>query len=535
MHLIRSERFWRWTVILGLTLLSSLPALFGWLNSNSQRVFIGRIPYSTSDTGPYYSIIEQVRQGRILAGNQFTSEPQQPSLLHPLWILLGWLAALTHLSTPWAFHLSRVLAVGLFLWVLERGLRVLFADWRTRLLAVVIVGTSSGLGWIIYLRSPTPPHFMQVPVDLWVSEANTMLSLMHSSLFVLSQLFLCLVYWATYQLTLHRRNTWYIGPLLLVLGLMHPYDMIPVGMVTLVWMIGWLVVQAPPRAERWRATWQYVRWWLWVIPIAPYYLLIVLHQPAMVGWLKQNVDITPGAPQMLLGYGLLWPLALSGAWRLWKTHRAEMLLLVAWVAMTLVLAYWPGLSIQRRLLNGLHIPLAILAAVGVLWFTNKVIFPRLKYVFLALAMLLLAATNLDLIKSAVANDLWPDRADYPMYLNRQEAQGLVWLRNHSTFDQVVWCDVWSGNTVAGLIARTVAFGHGNQTLHPGLRDQDWKNFIRADYPNADRMAMLKRLHITWLYWTPAEQAESTYRPAQDQRWQLDYSNSAMQIYRLQLH
>ncbi|MBI5405304.1 MAG: hypothetical protein HY976_03710, partial [Candidatus Kerfeldbacteria bacterium] len=492
--MMRTATRWKLALVMGIVVLSSLPYLVGWLNANEQRAYVGRQPTSVADTGPYYSNIEQVRQGRILVENQFTSEPQEPSLFHPLWILLGWIAALAHLSTPVVFHLSRLVAVVAFILIIDRGLQTFMPDWRRRYTTLAILATSSGLGWVIALWTGTKLPAIETPVDIWVSEANTFLSLGHSSLFICSQLILAAVYWAAYQLTQGRR-TMLVGPLLLLIGSIHPYDLVPAAIVVGVWVGGWLMFSRSDRRQWTHIITILASWWVWTLPLIPYYLYLVLRQPAMVGWLRQNVDITPFWPAVVLGYGLLWPLAWYGAKTWWSEHRTAALFAICWISVTLLLAYVPGLSFQRRLLNGVHIPIAVLASVGLFRVVERVVIQRWRTVVIALIAVALAITNLKLLETAVTKTLQPALADYPVYERRDVLAGIAWLRDHSRFGEPVLSQVWNGNTIAGLAARTVVLGHGHQTIQPLDRWHDWDTVVNPQSTDQQRREVIDRLGV----------------------------------------
>ncbi len=516
-----------------ITVLTSLPYLVGWLNIDNQRVYLGRQPTSPADTAAYYSSIEQARQGQVLLANQFTSELQRPSLFHPLWLVLGWLARLTTLPTPWVFHLARAAMVVVFLLTVDRALRFFFPLWPRRLLALWIVATSSGLGWAVLLNPTNPLPILQLPIDLWVAEANTFLSLGHSSLFIISQLLLAYLYWSVYRLTVDQARSRWTGLAVLALGLLHPYDLVAAFFVTILWLFGWFAATRPSQRTQAAQFWQLGRWWLWALPLIPYYVLIVLREPAMAGWLNQNVDVTPSWPAVFVGYGLLWPLAYFGGRVLWRVRRPAAVLLVCWIAITVLLAYLPGVSFQRRLLNGLHLPLAILAAVGLVNLIEKVAARGWRVLVVGSTLLTLAATNVAVMRSAIVDELHPDQAASPQYEKRTVVAAIAWLRGHSRFDDVIFSQVWNGNTIAGLAGRTVVLGHGHQTLKPADRWRDWDEFRSNQLTTSEQTALLRRLRVRWLFWTADDAAASAYRPELDRRWGLAFHNAEVQIYRLQ--
>ena len=155
-------------LILGTWLATSVPYLAGWINQPPGALYLATNPASSADTPAYYSNIEQARQGRWIFANQFTSEPQTPSFFHPLWLLGGWLAAVFSLSPIVAFHLLRLLAIGVLIVILEHLTRPWFTHQRDHVVALLMVLTSSGLGWTMIQRLYEGRAILGWSIDLWV-------------------------------------------------------------------------------------------------------------------------------------------------------------------------------------------------------------------------------------------------------------------------------------------------------------------------------------------------------------------------------
>ncbi len=521
-------------VIIALWLATSAPQIAGWLNQSDAQRYLARIPSNPSDTAAYYSDIEQARQGRWLFANQLTSEPQRPSLFHPLWLVTGWLAARGHLTTPVAFQAVRLIALALFVIVLDSIISQIFGRRRHQLIALAIVTTSSGLGWLVAGQTFNGRAILGAPVDLWVDEANTFRSFSHSALFIGSQLLLLLVLWATYRQSQGQpvRYTRWVGPCLALLGLIHPYDLVSAGAVAVVWLSVWLVTDAPDRSRFKIAIRTVATWWLWVIPVAVYYLALPWQQAAMRGWFLQNTNPSPSVAALLMGFGLLLPLAAVGAVTSWRARGRLTPFLVCWAVTVLVIIYTPQLSIQRRLLSGVHVPLALLAAAGFVWLLERNIVNRLKPAAALLGVAALAITNLKLLQADVRDTRYPNDRGYPIYASRGTMRALDWLRRNSAVDDVVLANFWDGNTVAGLAGRPVVFAHPNQTVASWKREQDWETFIRSTTAPDDRQAVVSRLGVRWLYWTEPD-TPGGYHPEQDARWLMRYRDDDLAIYQLQ--
>lgn len=521
-------------VAVAVWLVSGLPLWVGWVSTPKNEVYVARVPIVAADTTAYYSNIEQARQGRLLFDNQFTSETQQPSMFHPLWLVTGWVGWLTHLSTPWAFQMMRLIAIWLFLLLVWRITADLFESFQHRWLAILVLLTSSGIGWLSGMDFRKGVSLDTTPVDLWVAESNTFLSIGHSALFIGSQtLVLYLIWsygrWLTGETPKSMRWT---GPAVLLLALIHPYDLLTVGAVWLGWTV-WYTLRQDHVKRIWGEVIKiFATWFAWVLPVVAYYVFIVLRQPAMAGWLQQNVDWSSAPYLVLLAYGLLAPLAAIAAVNV-KTRRQWLIsLLVLWIVVDWLLMYTPGLRVQRRLISGLHIPFALLGTLGILYLRRYLMSPWPWRSFVAGIILVMSLSNIRAVSVDTAQVQPNFHPDYPVRITVDEAAGMDWLRKHTTFSDVIFSDVWMGNTITGRAGRTVVQGHGHQTIALQLRIRDWLVFRSNVLSQSERAAILKRLHVTYLFWRTNDALSGGYQPADDPRWELVYTHGTTSVYRL---
>lgn len=528
----------RWTeraiIIAALWVLTSGPYLVGWWQQTPNRQYEARIPSNIADTASYFSNIEQARQGRLLFTNQLTSEPQRPSLFQPVWLVTGWLAWLTRLSTPIAFHLARALAVAAFVLVLEPILHSLFPRRRDALIALAVICTSAGFGWFL-ARHPYPgATILGAPIDIWVDEANTFRSLSHSALFVGSQAILLWLLWSFFRRTQGEnvRHQGWRGPALFLLAVTHPYDMVTWLAVSIGWIAVWAAIPMNPRIRVGQVIRATAIDLCWLIPAVAYYLVLPLQQAGVRGWFVQNINPSPTPFALVLGLGLLVPLAMLGGMVLWRRTGQVGLFLWCWAMTTAVISYTPHLAIQRRLLSGLHLPVAILAAAGMLWLIDRLSPPRQRALMMVLVTVFLATTNIKTQQVYIQEIRSSGPITYPIYHSAAVTQALAWQRDHSGLNEVVLADFWSSNEIAGLIARPVVFAHGNQTVAPDDRRRDVEAVFSADTSPADRVAILHRLNVRWLFWVPTNNSRSTYQPSADPEWRQAFANQEVTIFAL---
>ena len=519
-------------IIIGLALVTSAPHIAGLIYAGRSQVYLAHIPSNPADTAAYFSDIEQARQGHWLFANLLTSEPQRAVIFHPVWLLLGWLAAVTTVSTPLAFQIGRLLALAGVVFLLYRWLATWCSGQGERWLILIVVATSAGFGWTVGGLNFIGLQYLKAPIDLWVDEANTFHTLAHSAQFILSQaMIVAYLYllWRTVSST-GNKYRWWAGPLIATLGFIHPYDLITIAAVTVAWLSVRLM-SGTDQARLKPATWIWLlATWAWAVPVVLYYQLAVLAQPAIRGWYQQMGSPSPSWPAWLMGLGLLVPLAAIGA----VTKRANMRgILLTWIIVALALAYAPGLSIQRRLLNGIHIPIAIFAASGLWWLAIKIPRRIVRQIILSAAVVFLSLTNIFFAVNSVRQVVTMPTDYYPPDISRGSFQAINWIKQSVPADDIVFSNVIMGNAIAGLAARRVVIGHGNQTINPQARLDDWKDFSAAATNPDARRAIIIRLGAKWLVWQAGDQQRGGYQPSLDRQWAKRFSAGDTSVYQLQ--
>src|SRR3989344_3050633 len=109
--------------IIFLVLVSMAPTLYEWnargrIHADRHFELVHNFP---TDYNLYLSRIREGKEGAWLATEKYTSEPHAPSLSQVMYVLIGRLADISHIQTPYvwfAYHVARVFFAGFFLWVI---------------------------------------------------------------------------------------------------------------------------------------------------------------------------------------------------------------------------------------------------------------------------------------------------------------------------------------------------------------------------------------------------------------------------------
>lgn len=487
-------------------LLASVPYLYGWLSTPAGLVYTG-LTTNIDDSNVYLAWMRHVASGAFFQHNQFCSEPEaRQTLLFNLWFLF--LGTLSRALPPiLVFHLARVAGGAALLWGVTRLLALVLTEPKARKLAFALVCFSAGLGWLIP-GGGGPYAFAQTTIDTFQHEAITFQSLYYSPLFAPATFAMVVFLTALLrsEQTGKLRDTLPACLAGFLLGNSHTYDVIPLFAVAVVWRVASDLSQRSLNRAGW------LRLILMGVATLPTtaHIAYVLKTDAIFRARANETEATYTTmlPWVLLGYGLLLPLALLGAGQ----KAPGRLFLVCWAVVGVAVAYLP-FEFQRKLLMGAHLPVAILAGAGLASLSAKLSgdFPKIVAVFGVFitvpsnALLLLREiTRLQNNESSTA---------YRPYLTQDEVSALQWLREKAPADSVVLVarDPTSQKRFPGfammphLAASVPAYsnciaynGHWSETKEYKRKMGETLLFFSTATDDESRRALLAQNHIRYV-------------------------------------
>lgn len=145
---MKLTKIWPWVIGIVVLITVNLPLIYFYLTPAVGRVFLGRRVINSEDTYTYLAFIQQAKEGRWLFENLYTTEAQKPTLLRVSYALIGKVAAVFDLTPMMAYQGARLILSALFIWVLNRFLRRFFESAKERLVALFVVLTASGIGFL---------------------------------------------------------------------------------------------------------------------------------------------------------------------------------------------------------------------------------------------------------------------------------------------------------------------------------------------------------------------------------------------------
>lgn len=534
-HLLSHTPRWVWAFTALFMLAGALPYAVGWLTAPQDAVFTG-VGFNPLDTNTYLADMQIGYGGRWLFTLPYTATPSRPVPLFMVYILLGHFARLTSLSLPLTFHLARLACGGLFALSAYHFLARCLDRPGEQKLALGLLLFTGGTGWlVVFFPDLSEATRIKLTPDLWLSDAVSFLAVLSNGHFALSMTLMMGMIVAGERLLTGQGKRWTALAIAAGLGiaLVHAHQIAVVGLV----LGGEALWRAWPQR---RFPWAEARLLAVVfvpVGLAAGTLTWLAHSdPFLASWLEQGNTYTPPAWGIVNLYGPVWLLALAGLWYAVRAGSAAWRGVALWFVIVLVLIYIP-VNFQRRFMEGWHVPVTILAAVG--WL--RVIAPRLRTRLTERSVMLIGFTLLALVaaspaRSAISLTLHfvqqPDERFF--YAHADERGAARWLRAHAEPDEVALAYFYTGNWLPARTPLRSFFGHWSLTAHVPARMADVIRFFDADTPGEERIALLTEFSVDYVYVGADERALGGFDPADAAYLVRVYDSPSVQLYRVAL-
>jgi hypothetical protein len=508
--------------VMGLILATTCaPLVLGLLATPPGKMFMWSNRLNGQDLYTYFSWMEQAARGQWLFTDRFTSEPHGSVLFEPLFLLAGLIVRHSPLSLGATYHLLRIVFALSFCVVLHRWITAVFKEPFARRVAFLLVLTSSGIGW---LAEP-----VGLPsADLGIPETITYMALYQSPVFALSLTLMSLI------LIRLADPSDRVGGLALagssaLLSWVHPFDIVTVVVVAATWTcfrLKW------PGA-RTRLLLRLAAVIAGVLPYAIYHQVVLVGDPVFRKASEMVHAPSPTPIGYALGFGLLVPLAVAGFSHMRRSDRERSLLFAIWICATILLVYAP-VSFQRRLIQGVHIPLALLATTGMTRLARHLGKGRsasdrrhLGGAIVAGLLMLLALSNMRMVAADVEAYR---KGGAPYYLRLEYGEAFRWLRENTGPYEIVFCSIATGSFVPALSGNTVFIGHWGLTLSAEAKKSIVEGFFRTNENDAAKARFLREAGVRYVLFGEVEDVLGTYDPRTKGYLALRHANARVSIY-----
>lgn len=531
-----TPRRWFWLYVLVVILLTTLPYVYGWLRTPPGFVFTGSHSLAPGDLPVYQSYIEQVRQGATMFKDLFTAELHSPFIFSPPWLGVGWLSRGLNLSPIVAFHLSRIALIPVFFLVLDWWLKRFFSEWTKRRLAILLITFGAGLGVLMApaaLARVAPAGDLTFwPMDLYVSEAFTFLTLYQSPHFIAATILILLVlewFWQGVESGQWVKFIW-SGLAGLTLMSFHPFHLPTLAVVILFYAVLALFWHQKLFARTILGAGIVL---MIASPMIIYQALLIVWNPIAAGRAAQNINPTPAWWVVLISYGWLIPLAIVGATRRLCPPDRRWLFLLVWLVGQLAVFVTPA-PFNRRLTQAWQLPLAVFATVGLLamadWLKRRY---RFAFHWSWAGWLFIILFSLSPLV-VVSNDVYYWSSDkYPSlsyYLEKPYAQIAAWLKDNASTDSVILTGTRRSLFIAGLSGRTVVYGHGIETLYNNEKRQAIVSAFRDASDGRAARALIDKWGVDYIVWGGPDTAWAKIDPASLKGLALVFEQAPLKVY-----
>jgi hypothetical protein len=224
-----------------------------------------------------------------------------------------------------------------------------------------------------------------------------------------------------------------------------------------------------------------------------------------------------------LGYGVVLVLAIPGGW--WALRReVRWPLLALWPLLIIPLLYAPIVfNLQRRMIEGVHVPLCILATVGITRYVLPAVgrsrlaavlaargYPSSRLQLLVrnlLVGLTLPSTLFLIISAAIAA-----AAGQPKLVHSAaEIAAVDWLRTNSAPNDTVMASYEIGSFIPASIGHSVFMGHWAETVDLENKKTEAVRFYGL-VDDGERQAFLRRYAIAYVFYGPRERRPGNLDP-----------------------
>jgi hypothetical protein len=543
-----TARDWWVALIVALvaTLLLTLPYGLGHYLARPGTVYTGLL--INVEDGSYLSAIEQGRSGSWGYRNLFTTETAEPAFIQGFYLALGQLARVLGLSTVTMWHLALVIT-NLILFLTVFAFAAFNLPSRSQRQVAYLLALS-GAGFDLW-RFPDwferTAALDAVPVTLRMPEAHLFFGSLTYPHFGAGITLVIAVLWLSFLALTQAECRWLwvvlAGAANLLLAVVYPFL---IFLITAV--LGLFYLYRTWRARRilWSEAARLAVVFAIPLPLFLYYQAVLAANPVMRMWNAQAVTLSPNPLHYLLTYAPYLLLALPAVYSLRQTPRPQQerrLFLCFWLIAVAVMLYLP-LNPQRRFVQGVQVPLAILAASGLSVLMPRILgsqplqalFRRPRYTVAGMRRLLLllivgltGMVNIYFLAGAYITLAVVQ--PYPFFRPESELQAMQWLKENSTADEVVLAAYWSGSYIPFYSGNRVVVGQRYETVHFADKRQDVERFFSDTADAGWRRQFLRDQGATFVFVGPAERELGPFAGADSAGLELVYANNKVLIYR----
>ena len=496
------------SIILLFLIILAFPFIYARFSSGPDYVFSGLL-FNPLDGNSYLAKMRQGYDGAWTFVLPYTPDPGEGVPINLFYLILGHLARWTGWSLIFTFHFARLMGSGLLFLAIFRLCSQLFKDRLARWAAFILASLGSGLGWMAL------PFNIFAP-DLWLSEAYPFLSSLTNAHFPLG---LALQITLISSLAVNGKGqrelpTWlyFFGGFFL--AIIYPFGLILLGVIIILqWIIqffqnrmisvGWKEAMATISAGGLLLLIQY---WL------------VRSHPILDQWNSQNLTPSPDIFILILAFSPAFIIMLLFIPKYRKSDDQKIFIpLLLWLVAAFFLAYLPS-NLQRRLLSGIYIPIALLAVSAIIIFLKES--KKKRLVIFALILFSVPSQMLLMISAmgAIQN------REPSIYLSKGEIRAMQWLDLQADNKSLVAASPDSGLFLPIYAGVQVFYGHPFESIDAQNWDQKLVSLFGGEIHAAE---FFDEQSVDFVFYGPREKILGQLQGLNG--WQAIYDEGGIQI------
>jgi hypothetical protein len=467
---------------------SSIPYAVAWRATPTGRVYAGTSEASEDDYPTYLAQMRAGTRGEWTYRSPYAPELERTLAVRPLYALSG--AVSRALGAPlWVgYHAARLLAGGLLLAALWVAAGAVARSRAERWCGFALASVGSGVGSLIGREGARASW----SYDLWVPEINATYSLLTNPHFPVAQVLLLAAFAGALRSleTGSRRAALGAGLAVGALAWIHTYDVVIATAVLAAFGAVSLAAGSVGLAAGLQSA---VVMTAAALPFVLFQLAAFLTDPSL-GQMRLAQPVGSAAA-VAAGVGILAPLAAVGAREAFR-RGGPARLAVVWAACVPLLLLLP-LSFARRMVMGWHVPLGLLAGIGLVELLRPWGRERVRWIALLVAIGFASATTLDVLAYQIRRFARP----YPglaASLPRDLLDAYAWLAANATPGDVVLAPYGPSNWLPVFTDLRPYFGHWAEAPDAQARYQRVSGFYDAGAPAETRLALLREGRIAWV-------------------------------------
>jgi hypothetical protein len=323
------------------------------------------------------------------------------------------------------------------------------------------------------------------------------------------------------------------------LGIAYPFLLYIIMVVTALY---WIFLVYRTRRILWQKGFLFASMFIIPAPLYIYYAYTLQINAVFKAWDVQAATPSPPWPHYLIAYGLMLFLGFLH-WRKSPEERQKFAILWLWVLAVALLLYAP-LNPQRRFVQGVHVPLAILSTAAFFqvllprWQQSRPFQTLLKYprynvagltrLTILIFLAFMSLSNLYVLASVSTSSLI-QRPD-PLFRPADEIEATAWLQENGTPAAVLIGDLQTGNYIAAHTPIYVMLGHWAETVDYEQKQTLVAQFYTADTDDTWRRDLIQQYDIRYVWHGPREQRLGDFDPETAAYLQPLYTNNTITIY-----